>query len=156
MDTNWHVLHIDEIFKKFSSSEHGLSSLEAQNRLETYGPNKLPEAKVESVFTIFLRQFQSPLIYILLIASIVVFIMGETTDGAVIMVVLIFNAIIGAFQEGKARNTLLALKKFVETKAIVKRDDIETIIPDTEVVEGDIIVLQEGEKIRRCSHYKSS
>ena len=147
MDTIWHVLKVEQVFEKFSSSELGLSDIEAKKRLDLYGPNKLPEAKVENVLSIFVRQFQSPLIYILLIASIVVFIMGETTDGAVIMVVLIFNAIIGAFQEGKARNTLLALKKFVETKAIVKRNDLELIIPDIEVVEGDIIVLQEGEKI---------
>jgi len=72
--------------------------------------------------------------------------MGDFIDGFIILVVLIFNATIGTIQEGKAQNTLVALKKFVETNATVLRDNKEIIIPDTGLVPGDIIILQEGEK----------
>lgn len=147
MQSNWYTLTPEEIFKKLDTKERGLSAADAAKRREEYGANRLPEAKVDSVFIIFLRQFENPLIYILLIAGIVVLLMGEEIDAIVITAVLVFNAVIGAIQEGKARNTLLALKQFVETKAVVMRDEKEIIVLDEEIVPGDIIVLQEGEKV---------
>ena len=147
METKWHTLELSEIFEILKSGEHGLSSVEAKHRLDENGLNKLPESKVDSIALIFLRQFQSPLIYILLAAALTVFIMGEEADGVVIMAVLILNAVVGSIQEGRARNTLLALKKFVETRAVVLRDGKEIIIADTQVVVGDVILLQEGDKI---------
>lgn len=143
----WHTKSSTYALEELHSSEHGLNNTEAALRLKQYGQNKLPEEKVDGIFTIFLRQFQSPLIYILVAASILVFTIGEVTDGSIILAVLLFNAIVGTIQEGKAQNTLLALKKFVETKATALRDGKEVIIPDTELVPGDIIILQEGEKI---------
>ncbi|MCR4311005.1 MAG: HAD-IC family P-type ATPase [Candidatus Taylorbacteria bacterium] len=147
MKNNFHTKSSLSVIEELSSSEHGLSNVEATLRLKQYGQNKLPEAKVDGVLVIFLRQFQSPLIYILIAASTVVFIIGEVVDGSIILSVLLFNAIVGTIQEGRAQNTLLALKKFVETKATVLRDDTEIIIPDTELVPGDILIFQEGEKI---------
>jgi len=147
MSTPWHTKSSLAVIKELRSSERGLSNTEVTLRLKQYGQNKLPEEKVDSIFIIFLRQFQSPLIYILVAASIVVFTIGEVVDGSIILAVLLFNAIVGTIQEGKAQNTLLALKKLVETKATVLRDDKEIIIPDTELVPGDILILQEGEKI---------
>ena len=147
MNDTWHSKTVLEVFQTLHSDEHGLTNKEAVERLEKHGPNKLPEGKGDGLLVIFLRQFQSPLIYILFAASIVVFVMGEITDGSIILAVLLINAIVGAIQEGKAQNTLLALKKFVETKATVLREGKELIIPDSEVLPGDIIILQEGEKI---------
>lgn len=143
----WHTKTIHEIFEVLRSREQGLTKEEATDRLKDYGFNKLPEGKVDSLFIIFLRQFQSPLIYILLTASGVVFAMGETVDSLIILAILFFNAIVGTIQEGKAQNTLLALKKFTETKATVLREGKELIISDSEVMAGDIIILQEGEKV---------
>ena len=143
----WHSKTISEIFDTFRARERGLTKEEAAERLKEYGPNKLPEAKVDSLAVIFLRQFQSPLIYILLAASLVVFTMKEMIDGVIILFVLLFNAIVGTLQEGKAQNTLLALKKLVETNAAVIRDGREIIIPDFEVVPGDILALTEGDKV---------
>jgi len=143
----WYTKEIPEIFAILHSGEHGLTKEKAAEYLKEYGLNKLPEGRVDSFPVIFLRQFQSPLIYILLAASMVVFAMGETIDGSIILAVLLFNAIVGTIQEGKAQNTLRALKKFVETKATVLREGKELIISDNEVVPGDIIILQEGEKI---------
>lgn len=147
MNQSFHSLEVTEVFKILKSSEHGLSSAEAAARLRRLGQNTLPEAKADKVFTIFLRQFQSPLIYILVAASIIVFATGEIADGSIILAILLFNSIVGTIQEGKAQNTLLALKKFVETKATVLRDGKEIIIRDAELVPGDVLILQEGEKI---------
>ncbi|MCX6736115.1 MAG: HAD-IC family P-type ATPase [Candidatus Parcubacteria bacterium] len=138
---------LSEIFETLRTRKNGLTGEEAKRRLDEYGLNKLPDAKADSLAVIFFRQFQSPLIYILLGASVLVFFIGEKTDSLIILAVLFFNAIIGTVQEGKAQNTLIALKNFVETKATVLRDGIEIIISGTEIVPGDIIVLQEGEKI---------
>lgn len=135
------------IFKELQTTEKGLTAFEVEKRLEEYGKNELPEKKPEGLFSIFINQFKSPLIYILLGACVIVSLMGEWVDAIVILIVLMLNAIIGSFQEGKAQNTILALKKFVETKATVLRDDQEFIISDSEIVPGDIIILQEGEKI---------
>ncbi len=146
MQIKWHSISLPEIFAETKSKQNGLASQEATKRLKEYGLNKLPEGKVDSILVIFLRQFQSPLIYILLAASMIVFAMGEIVDGSIILAVLLFNAIVGTIQEGKAQNTLRALKKFVETKATVLRESKEFIISDSEVVPGDIIILHEGEK----------
>ncbi|MBI2055257.1 MAG: HAD-IC family P-type ATPase, partial [Candidatus Sungbacteria bacterium] len=146
MENHWHTKSPSEISRILHTSERGLNKEEAARRLREYGPNKLPEAKADSVLAVFLRQFQSPLIYILLAASMVVFAMRETIDGSIILAVLLFNAIVGTIQEGKAQNTLRALKKFAETKATVLREGKELIVSDSEVVPGDVIILQEGEK----------
>lgn len=147
MKIDWYNQEISSIFKALFSTERGLEKEEALCRFKEHGPNKLPEAKADGFFVIFSRQFKSPLIYILLIASSIVFTVGEFIDGAIILFVLLFNAVVGAIQEGKAQNTLLALKKFTETNATAVRDGMEIIIPDDEIVPGDIIVLTEGESV---------
>jgi Ca2+-transporting ATPase len=145
---NYYSKSANEVANNFSvNPASGLSSDQAISLISTVGQNKLPEGKVDGIFTIFLRQFYSPLIYILLVAGVIVFLLGEIVDGVVILAVLIFNALVGTFQEGKAQNTLLALRRFVETKANVIRDSRELIISDTEIVPGDLILLNEGEKV---------
>ncbi|MEK7200849.1 MAG: HAD-IC family P-type ATPase [Patescibacteria group bacterium] len=144
---SWHIKTVPEILDLLRSRERGLTKEEATERFQEYGFNKLPEGKVDGLPLIFLRQFQSPLIYILFAAAGIVFVIGSVVDSLIIFIVLIFNAIVGTFQEGKAQNTLLALKRFAETSATVLRDGKELVVPDTEVMPGDIIVLQEGEKV---------
>lgn len=144
---NWHSKTAKEIFAELKSSEDGLTTKETAHRLAFSGPNALPETKGDSLFLIFFRQFQSPLIFILLGAALVVFFLKENIDAAFILFVLLFNAVVGSWQEGKAQNTLLALKTFVKTSALVLREGKEFIIPDEEVVRGDIIILKEGGKI---------
>lgn len=147
MEEIWYKQNEKDVIEKLGSARNGLTVAEAKARLEKYGPNKLPDAKLDSLLVIFLRQFQSPLIYILLLASLIVFLMKEFTDGLIILFVLLFNAIVGTIQEGRSQNTLLALKKFSETNTLVLRDGKEFVIPDYEVVPGDIIILQEGDRI---------
>src|SRR3989344_959081 len=146
MSGNWHEMPLEEVFDALKSSEHGLTAEEARERLARLGANALPEKNPESVFHIFARQFASPLIYVLFAAAAVVILMGQFADGLIIFGVLIFNALLGTVQEGRARNTLLALKKFTETFTTVVREGKEIIVPDTEVVRGDVVLLQEGEK----------
>lgn len=142
----WHAEALPAIFENLRTDETGLRAEEAARRLREDGPNALPEAKPDGISSIFLRQFKSPLIYLLLAASAAVFLLGETADGLIILAVLIFNAVVGAVQEGRAQNTLRALKRYVETSATVVRDGIEVVVPDYEAVRGDIIILREGEK----------
>src|SRR3989338_2567923 len=144
---SWHTKTVHEVLGALDSREHGLTKEEATERFQKYGHNKLPEEKLDGLLIIFLRQFKSPLIYILFVAAGIVFAMGEVIDASIIFAVLLFNAIMGTIQEGKAQNTLLALKKFAETSATVLRDVKELIVLDTEVMPGDIIILQEGEKV---------
>lgn len=147
MGNSWSTKSVVKVLEQFTSSEHGLDAREAKRRLQEYGPNKLPEAKRDGSVIIFLRQFQSPLIYILFAASLIVFAIGETTDGFIILFVLLFNAVVGTIQEGKAQNTLLALKRFIKADSAVLRDEKEVLLPDEEVVPGDILVLQAGEMV---------
>lgn len=144
----WHTQVLAEVERGLQTSLHlGLSADEAARRLAQHGANELPPGKTDSLFLVFARQFQSPLIYILVLASIAVFAMGDTSDGAVILFVLFFNACMGTIQEGRARQTLQALKKFTETSALVVRDGKEVIIEARDLVPGDVVVLQEGEKV---------
>ncbi len=143
----WHAKTVPEVLGALRSRESGLTEAEAAERLREYGPNKLPEGKAESLFAIFARQFQSPLIYILLAAAAIVFWTGETVDASIIFAVLLFNAIVGTIQEGRAQGALRALKTFAETKATVVRGGKDVVISDAEVATGDIVLLQEGEKV---------
>ncbi len=143
----WHTKSIEETFSMLETDGSGLSSAEVSLRIKKYGENKLPDVKPDSLALVFLRQFQSPLIYVLIAAAGTVLLLGEAMDAGVIFAVLFINAIIGSVQEGRAQNTLASLKKFVETRATVLRDGKEMIIPDNELVPGDIIIVQEGERV---------
>ncbi len=147
MDQNWHTKSSAEIFVAFGSNESGLSDEEAVRRFGEFGSNQLPEAKGDNLALIFVRQFRSPLIYILFGAGALVYFMGEVIDASIILAVLVFNALVGTIQEGRAQNTLKALKRFSETNALVLRAERELIIPDREVVPGDTLLLHEGEKV---------
>jgi len=144
----WHTKTVDGVLKSFGADiQNGLFSKEAKERLERNGENALPEQKRKSLFFVFIDQFRSPLAYILIIAGIIVFSLGEFIDGVILFAVILFNAVVGVIQEGKAEKTLVALKKYVETDATVVRDGREEVIEDKYLVEGDTIILREGDKI---------
>lgn len=144
----WQELSLAEVEKRLGTDlKNGLNQAEAETRLKSRGPNELPAPEPESLWRVFFRQFQSALIYVLLVAALLVFALGETVDGFLILAVLIFNAFIGMIQEGKAQNTLAALRSFAETDATVLREGKETVLSDKNVVFGDVILLHEGEKV---------
>lgn len=145
---DWHHQEINEVLIFFKSNkECGLSSHEIDERITKYGKNELPEIKRRSIIFIFLSQFLSPLIYLLLLAATISFFIGEPKDSLVILIVLLINALIGSFQEGRAEKSLEALKKLSELKARVIRDGIEKIVNSNELVPGDILVLSAGDAI---------
>ncbi|HDQ16507.1 MAG TPA: HAD family hydrolase [Candidatus Vogelbacteria bacterium] len=146
MKDKWYLLSTDEALNKLKTTSKGLARAEVEERLGQYGLNELPEAKPDSFLRIFFRQFQSSLIYILLLAALVVALLGELIDAGIITAVLLLNAIIGSIQEGKAQNTLFALKRFSETEALVLRDGQEILINDKKIVPGDIIILRDGDR----------
>lgn len=126
----------------------GLSEKEAAARLQRDGPNLLPIAQQTSWFSIFLSQFQNPLIYILLCAAVIIFFVGDRRlDAFIISGILFFNAIIGTIQEGRTSNIVASLRRFLKTKSVVIRDGKHEIIEDRDLVVGDLIVLKEGERV---------
>lgn len=125
----------------------GLSTQEAQKRLEKYGPNKLKEAKKKSIFKLFLEQLNDPLIYILLAAAIVSGFMGEKSDTIIIMAVVVLNAVIGVSQEVKAEKSMEALKSLTTPKAYVMRDSQIIEMDSENIVPGDIVMLDAGRYI---------
>ncbi len=143
----WYSFSPEKVLEKLNTSREGLTEQEAERRFLVNGPNQLPKAKPDSLFIIFLKQFQSPLIYILMFATAIVYLMGDTADALIILAVLFINAFIGTFQEGRAQNTLRALQDFVTTEATVVRDRDEKIISDEHLVVGDVILLSEGDQV---------
>lgn len=135
------------LLDKYNVTLEGLPQKDIEKRREAYGENKLREVKRTSSLVLFLRQFQSPLIYVLLIAAVIVFVIGHKVDGLVIFSVLFINALLGMFQEGKAEDTIKALREFTKTETRVRRGGKEVVVLDTEIVLGDIILLSEGDKI---------
>ncbi|MEK7649200.1 MAG: HAD-IC family P-type ATPase [Patescibacteria group bacterium] len=145
---HWYSLSPQTIEKQLSSSlERGLSHEEAHNRLKADGPNQMPVEKTDSFFLIFIRQFQSPLIYLLGAASLTMFALNDPIDGSIILFVLSFNAVLGTIHDGRAQQTLRKLRDFITTTVTVMRHGERSIIPDTELVVGDIILIHEGERI---------
>lgn len=130
-----------------SDKEKGLSKKEALNRKEKYGLNKLDEKKKVSPWVLFFNQFRSFIIYILIFATIVSFVSGETTEAVIILVILLFNAFFGFFQEYRAEKSIEALSKISAHRTRIIRDSEIDVVLVSELVPGDIILLEEGDKI---------
>ena len=147
MQNIWHSLSVEKTLQELKSNINGLSEEEAEKRLKKFGLNKLPEEKMFSRLKLFLGQFKSPLIYILLIAGIITLILSEYTDSIVIFGAVFLNTIVGYLQESKASQALTKLKKFLELKAVVFRNGEEKEILQRDIVPGDIILLRAGDKV---------
>jgi len=143
----WHSLDIETVFEKLDTSAEGLSDKEAHKRLKKFGPNRLPEPKKRSAFIRFLLQFNDILIYVLIAAAIVTALLGHWVDTGVILGVVILNALIGFIQEGKAEDALEAIKKMLSPTAMVLRNGKQLTIPAEELVPGDVVLLQSGDRV---------
>ncbi len=144
---NYHAKSVREVFEELNTSEKGLSKEEGKVRLEKYGKNDIKEKRKLKSFKILIQQFNSFLIYILLIAAIVSFIIGHKLDSYVIGAIVLINAGLGYFQQHKAEKAIQKLKKLVIPKSKVMRDGKQIIIPSTELVPGDIVLLGSGDKV---------
>ncbi len=143
----WHAMALGEVFAALGTTPEGLSAEDAAARLARYGPNQLPESAAENVLVLYLRQFASPLIYLLLAASVVSLINGEMTDAVFIFVVLQINALIGCLQEWRAGRSAEALKKMTRTLARVRRDGRRQEIDSRWLVPGDLVELSPGDRV---------
>lgn len=144
---NWHMLSIAKVYELLGTGSKGLSSETAQEKLLLNGPNELQEGKKKNVLNILLAQFKEVMILILLAAAVISGIIGELTDTIVIFLIVILNAIIGFIQEYRAEKAMLALKQMAVSEAKVLRDGIIHWITSTEVVPGDIVLLDAGNAV---------
>ncbi len=144
MDIKPHSMPVEDILKYLHTSLKGLSWSEAKKRLELFGKNTLEEEE-ESNILILIRQFNSPLVFILIAAAFITFFMGDYLDSGIITGIILINGLLGFFQEIKAKSSLQSLKKITETKTTVIRGGYEAQIPVSDVVPGDIVVVSEGD-----------
>nr|WP_321274243.1 cation-transporting P-type ATPase [uncultured Vibrio sp.] len=143
----WHSKSIDDTFSKLSSQPDGLAPQESAQRLSQFGANKLPVSHKRSVFQRLLSQFHNVLIHVLLVVMIVTAALGHWVDAAVVAGVVIINAIIGFIQEGKAENALNAIQAMLAPTALVLRDGHQIKINADELVVGDVVILQSGDRV---------
>ncbi len=143
----WHGLDKREVLAELSSSENGLSAREASLRLEKFGKNELKQIKTISPFFIFLEQFKSVFILILIAAGIFSLLIHHYIDFAAIIAIVMINSTIGFFQQYKAEKTIAEMKGMLIPMVKVMRNGIVNEIPSLELVPGDIILISEGDKI---------
>lgn len=139
------------------SPELGLSQTEVLKRQKDHGYNTLKTVKQRTILSIFISQFQNPLVYILFFAAAIIFVVGEDKlDAFIISGVLLFNAILGTIQETRTKNIIENLKHYIKTESVVLRDGIKTVVDDKDLVVGDIIFLQEGQRVPADARVLSS
>jgi len=143
----WHHLTVDETLKELDANPEGLSRTEAAERLTRYGPNTLQETKGISPWEIFLAQFKNFLIILLLAATVISLLLGETLDAIVIFAIVIASAALGFYQEYRAEKAMEALKAMSSPTATVLRSGEEMEIPSADVVPGDIMLLAAGDRM---------
>lgn len=130
-----------------SSSEKGLSQMEAEARIQKYGTNQLKEQKKKGVIALFMEQLNDPLIYILMAAIAISLFLKEAGDAAIIAAVIFLNSVVGVIQEDKARKAIEALKQLSSPKALVMREGEKYEIPGSKLVPGDIVYLEAGRQV---------
>ena len=144
----WHAIAVDEVLRRFNTDlEKGLDTHEVSQRLSKYGPNRLPEGKRQRPFMRFLSQFNNILIYVLLAAGFIKLMVGLWLDAAVILGVVIINALLGFIQEGKAEKALDSIRKMLSVEARTLRGGKTRMVPAEDLVPGDIVLLESGDKI---------
>jgi len=144
---SWHAESVKTVLESLETSPNGLSKEEAGNRLTKHGPNRLPETRPRGPLVRFFYQFHNVLIYMLMAASAVTAMLGHWVDASVILGVVLINAAIGFVQEGKAENALRAIQQMLSPNAMVLRDSRQMTIRAEELVPGDIVLLQSGDKV---------
>lgn len=145
---HWFALGEREVLEKTGADlQAGLTTEETQKRKAKYGPNVIPKRKRKTPLELFLQQFNQPLVYILLVASVITALLNEWVDSSVIFGVVFINAIVGYLQESKALKAIDALAKAVASDATVLRDGKKQRIPASELTIGDVVYLQSGDKV---------
>lgn len=148
LDLNWHSMNVNETLLHLETTlEQGLNNEQVLFRQQTFGKNTLPQKSAVNLWRIFFGQFKNALIYILLAAAVVSLVVGEYSDGALIMVVLLVNAIIGTVQEYKAEQNAANLNSLITIQTRVRRNGQIVSLDAAELVVGDIVILTAGNKV---------
>ena len=144
----WHSLNQVTVCEMLRvDPKTGLEGKELSQKYAEHGWNTLPEAHTRSLLLVFLGQFTSPLIYLLLAAAVIALVMGERHDAVVILSVLAINSLIGTIQEGRAERTMEALRRLTLAKSRVVRSGIEQEITAPELLPGDLLLISTGDQI---------
>lgn len=146
-EEKWHAFEEQEVYTELQSGPEGLDSQEASRRLAYYGHNILPTRKAPTIWEILLHQLLNPLVFILLAAGVASIAIGEGADAIFILIVIAINTSLGAYQEYQAEKSAASLQQLLKVQARVKRDGKEVIIPAEDVVPGDIVLLEAGNKV---------
>src|SRR5436190_17862481 len=145
---SWHSQSAEEVTRMLGShAERGISADDVARLLSQHGPNALPETQRRSIWPVILRQFASPLIYILFVAAGIAFFLGKHDDALVILVVVLINAGIGVFQEHRAEQSMDALRRLTAVRARVVRGGNEEMIEARDLVPGDVMLVGAGDAI---------
>ncbi|MCF7845233.1 MAG: HAD-IC family P-type ATPase [Candidatus Pacebacteria bacterium] len=144
---NWHTKNIEQVFNEFFSKREGLNKKQVEENIKKYGSNKISEGDSRHPFFIFLKQFNNGLIYVLISAAVIAGLFGKWIDVYVIIAIVIVNAVIGFIQEYKAEQAINALKKMVVPMAKVYREGKLLKIFAEEIVPGDVVFLEEGDRV---------
>ena len=145
--TKWHKKSIDETLAELHTTQDGLSDQECAKRLSQYGANRLPDKKAVTLWEIIQHQLINPLIFILFAATIASVVIGEVTDALFILIVIVLNTSLGAYQEFHAEKSASGLQKMLKIKAVVIRNGKRFTLPSEELVPGDIVLLESGNKV---------
>jgi Ca2+-transporting ATPase len=144
----WHAMDVEGVLRQLEADpRQGLSEAAATDRLEKYGPNELAKEQKLSPITLFFNQFKNTLIIILLVATVLSALLGEMVDAVIILVIVLFCAVLGFVQEYRAERALDALKRMLAPTITVLRGGKELRIPSRDLVPGDIVLLEAGDRI---------
>jgi magnesium-transporting ATPase (P-type) len=144
----WHAMPADKVVSRLATDgEKGLAAAEASIRLQKYGPNRLPEGKRRGPFIRFLAQFNNVLVYVLLAAGFTKLMLNLWVDAAIIFGVVVLNALLGFIQEGKAERALDSIRNMLSAEARTVRDGETRLMPAEQLVPGDVVTLESGDKI---------
>src|SRR6201993_21981 len=144
----WHAAAVDDVVKRLATDiGKGLAANEASTRLQKYGPNRLPEGKKRGPFMRFLSQFNNILVYVLLAAGFTKLMLNLWVDAGIILGVVILNALLGFFQEGKAEKALDSIRNMLSAEARTVRGGETRMIAAEQLVPGDVVLLESGDKI---------
>ncbi|MGB3955271.1 MAG: cation-transporting P-type ATPase [Brooklawnia sp.] len=142
-----HALPSKQVLAQLGASDDGLSAQEAATRLESHGPNRLPEPQKESKLKRFFKHFNDALIYVLLAAAVITGVQGHWIDTALILLVVVFNAVIGYVQEGQAENALAGIRQMLSATATARRDGEWVVVDAEDLVPGDLVRLGAGDRV---------
>ena len=144
---HFHAATVDEVLEALKSGRGGLTADDAALRLRHHGPNELPETSRRHPLVRFLAQFHNALIYFLLAAVLATMLLGHYVDAAVILAVVVVNAVVGFVQEGKAEKALNAIRNLIAPQAHLVRDGRRENLPVREIVPGDVVLLEAGDRV---------